>query len=300
MALDFFSKLSSLFSSDKRIDVSRRFEILREAVAGTMSNFHMVRDITNGKTVGLKLLDVEKTSQFEGRFKSLNKPSEGEIGLKLKHPRIVETYEYGETKAGQQYILMEFLEGYGLNTLIQDKSPLLNDKRLILIKHMIESIDALHKAGYIHRDICPRNFIVAPDGKSLKLIDFGLTLPAQKEYMMPGNRTGTPLYMAPEIVRRRPTDHRLDLFSFGVTAFYLLAGEHPWPTVDTTGKGALQHDTHPPGSLTELRPKVNRLLAKTIHQCLAANAADRPASAEKIIQTLRPITHEDAKEPGVK
>lgn len=293
MAQSFFSKFQSLFK-EQRIDVSARFELLRDAVSGTMSNFHLARDIQTGKHVGLKLLDPEKTAAFESRFKGLNKPSEGKIAMSLHHPRIVETYEFGETKSGFYYIMMEFVQGAGLNNLIPNKDPVLNGNRLILIRQMLEAIDVVHKAGYIHRDICPRNFIVAPDGKSLKLIDFGLTVPAEPPYMQPGNRTGTPLYMAPEIVRRRLTDQRVDVFAFGVTAFYLLCGEHPWPSSDTTGKAALQHDTEKPASLLELRPKTDKTLAKVIQQCIAANANDRPQTAEAIIRALRLVEHEDA------
>jgi serine/threonine-protein kinase len=292
MAQGFFAKLQGLFK-DQKVDVSARFELLRDAISGTMSSFHLARDIATGKQVGLKLLDPEKTASFEGRFKGLNKPSEGKIATSLKHPRIVETYEYGETKSGQQYIVMEYVPGTGMNILIPMKDPVLNGNRLTLIRQMLEAIDAVHKAGYIHRDICPRNFIVAPDGKSLKLIDFGLTLPAAPVYMQPGNRTGTPLYMAPEIVRRRPTDQRVDIFAFGVTAYYLLAGEHPWPSSDTTGKAALQHDTMQPIPLVKLRPQVNKTLAKVIHQCISANPADRPQTIEAVQRALRSVTSED-------
>jgi serine/threonine-protein kinase len=296
--MSFFSDLQTKFQSlfkkpNPKIDISTRFELVRDAIDGTMSNFHAARDISTGKTVGLKLLKKDKTEEFEKRWRGLKKPSEGEIALSLKNPRIVETYEYGETTTGLQYILMEFLPGLGLNVVIQDKCKLIMGKKLQLIRQILESIDAVHKAGYVHRDICPRNFIVAPDGNSLKLIDFGLTLPALPAYFQPGNRTGTPLYMAPEIARRRATDQRVDIFSFGVTAFYMLAGEPPWPAVDTTGKGALAHDTIAPASLTELYPKVNRLLAKTIHACLAANPSERPANAETILRTLKPIRFEE-------
>jgi eukaryotic-like serine/threonine-protein kinase len=294
MASGFLAKLQSFFSQDARVDVSARFEILREAISGTMSSFHLARDIKNGNQVGLKLLDPEKTAAFEARFKGLNKPSEGAIAMSLKHPRIVETYEYGYTTTGLQYIEMEFVKGTGLNVLIPMKDPVLDGNRLLLIRQMLEAIEAVHNAGYIHRDICPRNFIVAPDGKSLKLIDFGLTVPATPPFMQPGNRTGTPLYMAPEIVRRRPTDHRVDVFAFGVTAFYLLAGEHPWPSSDTTGKAALQHDTQQPAVLLQVRPKTDKTLAKTIQQCMAANPNDRPKSAEAITHALRNVSHEDS------
>jgi serine/threonine-protein kinase len=291
MAKGFLSQLQALFG-DQRVDVSARFELLRDAISGTMSNFHLARDIISGKHIGLKLLDKDKTAAFEARFKGLNKPSEGEIAMKLKHPRIVETYEHGYTTTGSQYIMMEFVQGAGMNVMIPQRDPVLDGNRLTLIKQMLEAIDALHKAGFIHRDICPRNFIVWPDGKSLKLIDFGLTVPAEPPYMQPGNRTGTPLYMAPEIVRRRPTDQRVDLFAFGVTAFYLLAGEHPWPSSDTTGKAALQHDTMQPLDLTKVLPKVNKTLAKVVHQCISANPGDRPPTAEAILRSLAKVTNE--------
>ena len=115
---------------------------------------------------------------------------------------------------------------------------------------MAEAIEAVHKAGFIHRDVCPRNFIHNAEDDSVKMIDFGLTVPATKEFLQPGNRTGTPLYMAPEVVRRRPTDQRLDIFAFGVTAYQLLTFTFPWPVNDTTGVGAMSHD-HQPRSILE-------------------------------------------------
>jgi serine/threonine-protein kinase len=81
MALNFLQKLGGMFKS-KRVDVAERFQLLREAVSGTMSSFYMARDRTTGKTVGLKILDQEKTAVFEARFKGLKKPSEGDIALR--------------------------------------------------------------------------------------------------------------------------------------------------------------------------------------------------------------------------
>ena len=118
-------------------------------------------------------------------------------------------------------------------------------------RRLTEALDAVHRAGYIHRDICPRNFIVSPDATSLKLIDFGLTLPIKREYLLPGNRTGTPLYMAPEIVRRKPTDLRVDIFALGVTAYQMWTFDFPWPSGDSTGTGALQHDSRAPTPITQ-------------------------------------------------
>ena len=80
---------------------------------------------------------------------------------------------------------------------------------------MAEALQYVHAQEFIHRDVCPRNFIYESETGNVKLIDFGLSLPARKEFMQPGNRTGTPLYMAPEVVRRRWTDQRLDIFATG-------------------------------------------------------------------------------------
>jgi serine/threonine protein kinase len=246
--------------------------------------------IATTKPSGLKILDTEKTAQFEARFKGLNKPSEGAIAAQLKHPRIVETYEHGTAKDGRQFIVMEFVPGTGMNVLLKQGEPKLVGHHHELIREMAEAIDAVHKAGFIHRDICPRNFIVSPECDTLKLIDFGLTVPAKKEYFLPGNRTGTPLYMAPEIVRRKPTDQRVDIFSFGVTAYQLCSNEFPWPSTDTTGKGALQHDARPPQDILELVPNLNKTLARVIMQCISAEPNNRPDSAEAIVKALKNVT----------
>ena len=281
-------KFTDMFRSNK-LDVSARFELDRHATSGTMSNFHLAREIGTGKTFGLKFLDQEKLQAFESRFKGLKKPSEGQIGIQLVHPRIARTYEFGETVSGQAYILMEFVEGTGLHTLIQDRSPLLEGHRIDLMRDMAEAIAAVHAAGFIHRDICPRNFIVNPQGTHATLIDFGLTVPDKTEFRQPGNRTGTPLYMAPEIVRRRPTDKRVDLFALGVTFYRLLSGEHPWGGSDTSGVAALQHDTNPPTDLLKVCPKVDPRLAKLVMQCLESDREKRPESADFILRTLKGI-----------
>jgi len=291
-AMSFFDKIKTYFKSDK-LDVSTRFDFSREAISGTMSKFRRAYDIENGRTVGLKILDDEKYELFEARFKGLNKPWEGEIALKFKHENIVETYEIGTTTTGSKYVVMEFIEGSGLNTLIHASDSGLKGNRLELMRQMTAALSVVHKAKFIHRDICPRNFICAPDYQSVKLIDFGLTLPNEPPYRLPGNRTGTPLYMAPEIVRRRSTDHRVDLFALGITFYRLCTFEHPWSSGDPTGKAALAHDTEKPTDIREYQPKMNPALADLIMKCVEPDANSRPESAERIGQVLASISQEE-------
>ena len=171
--------------------------------------------------------------------------------------------------------------------MILTQDPSLEGHRLKLIEQMAQALHHVHQQGFIHRDTCPRNFICLSGATELKLIDFGLTLPAQPAFTQPGNRTGTPLYMAPEIIRRRKTDFRVDIFAFGVTAFQLCTFGFPWPVGDASGAAALTHDTKPPTDICKLCPSIDKKIARTIMQCLAANPLDRPESLEVVLRAVR-------------
>ncbi len=290
--MSLLKKFKSLLKGGK-LDVKSRFELLREAVSGSMSKFYMARDRKTGQVVGLKILDPKQTAAFESRFVGLSKPSEGEIGQTIDHPRIAKTLEYGKTTTGKDYILMQYIEGAPLNALLLNRSDLFQGNRVRLIRHMAETIGAVHDAGFIHHDVCPRNFVLSPDGKSLTLIDFGLSVPATKEFMHPGNRTGTPNYMAPEVVRHRPTDQRLDIFAMGVSAYELCTYELPWPHAEHNGKAALLHDTIPAVKILDRCERLNEHLAETIMQCIASDPGDRPTCGE-FLRTVRGLTSEYA------
>jgi len=290
--MGFLDKLQSLLKSEK-VDLNLRFDLLTEGLAGTMSKFHRARDRQHNRIVGLKICDPEKLALFEARFPGLNKPSEGEIAEALQHESIVETYEHGISTKDEHYIVMDYLFGPGLHVLVRERDERLAGKRVRLIRQMAEALEAVHNAGYIHRDICPRNFICSEDIESLKLIDFGLTLPDTAPFRQPGNRTGTPMYMAPEIVRRRTTDRRVDIFAFGVTAYELLTFQLPWPEAEATGRGALTHDTVKPVPLLELRPKVSRTLADAITVCMSANPNNRPKSMDLFLRRIRKVEAEE-------
>jgi serine/threonine-protein kinase len=276
-----------------KVDVASRYEILREAVSGTMSNFHMARDRHSEQIVGLKILDKAKTDALEARFKGLRKPTEGEIAASIQHPRIVTTHSHGITTNDEQFIVMEYLDGPGLNSLVIGRSKLLEGNRLALTRQAAEALEAVHAAGYIHRDICPRNFVCSKDATSLKLIDFGLTVPAEKEFMLPGNRTGTPNYMAPEVVRRKATDQRLDIFAFGVSIYELFAFELPWQR-GSDGRAAMAHGLSDPPPLRKFYPKVNPTLEAAIHKCMEADPANRFPSMGQFLKSISRLKHEDA------
>ena len=289
--MGFLDQLKSLFAGD-RLDVRSRFELLREAISGTMSQFYMARDRRTDEIVGLKILDRQKTAAFEARFKGIDKPTEGEIAIQFDHPYIVQTYEHGVTTEGSQYLEMEFLEGAGMNSMLIAKDGILDGRRVKYIRQVAEAIAVVHEAGLIHRDLCPRNLLLTGDNETLKLTDFGLSVPATKFFLLPGNRTGTPNYMAPELVRRHRTDKRLDIFAFGVTAYEICTFELPWHR-GTTGMAAMTHD-QPPTDVRKYRPQINPDLAKAIHYCIKPDVKKRCPSMDRFLRMIRNVSHEDA------
>src|SRR5690606_19738067 len=138
---DSFKAVFQKKDGPKKLNVRQRFEILREAISGTMSKFYQARDRQTGQVVGLKLLNPEQTAQFEGRLKGLNTPSEGEISYKLQHRNIVKTYEYGTTTDGEPYLVQEFIDGPGLNSLlIGNNREILEGIRMMLIRQVGEAL----------------------------------------------------------------------------------------------------------------------------------------------------------------
>lgn len=285
--MSFFSKL---FGKPK-LNYRKRYELLQAAISGTMSKVYKARDRETDQLVALKILDMQKTAAVEARFKGQNKPSEGEISIQFDHPYIVKTLDQGLTTDGDQYIVMEYLEGTGLNNVLTVQEDLMAGARLFFIRQVAEALQEVHDKGFIHRDICPRNLLFVGDASALKIIDFGLTVPNRPPFTDPGNRTGTANYMAPELVRRKKTDQRLDIFSFGVTIYEMCTRELPWPRGDT-GNAAMAHNEQGE-SIFSYRPQINKVLAKAIHKCIEPEPSERFSEMKQFLRAIVKIENED-------
>lgn len=281
---------------NKKLDVQKRFLLQKAAISGTMSKFYQAVDRKTNQTVGLKILDLNKMKAVEDRYKKYGKvgqkPSEGEIAMMFDHPYIVKTFEHGLTTDNEPYLIMEYLEGTGLNNILLIKQDLLAGGRLNYIRQCAEALDVVHDNGFIHRDYCPRNLLFSGDGTALKLIDFGLTVPNKSPFTEPGVRTGTANYMAPELVRRKPTNQRVDIFAFGVTMYELCTKELPWPRGQSGGLAAMAHD-QPATPILDYKPNLNPVLAQAIHKCMEPDPLRRFASMKEFLQAIRRIESEE-------
>ncbi|MSR58206.1 MAG: serine/threonine protein kinase [Planctomycetaceae bacterium] len=289
--MKFFKKLFQRKRKLPRTDVTKRFELIGRVGQGSMSRVFRARDTRSGRIVALKILDKEKTQRFEARFSpELNKPSEGEIAVTLKHPHIVETSEWGTTLEGEMFLVMEFIEGLSLSYLVDVQNELMRSKRLRFMIQLGEAVRYFHEQGWIHRDICPRNVMLSGDNQ-VKLIDFGLVVPNTPPFQAPGNRTGTANYMAPELIKRQRTDQRIDVFSFAVTCYEMYTKRYPWAGAETL-EMVVQHINMPPVDIRDLVPGIDDQIAMTIMKGLSGDPAKRYPQVLPMIQRFREVNAE--------
>lgn len=120
----------------------------------------------------------------------------------------------------------------------------------------------------------------------IKLIDFGLAVPNTPAFRRPGNRTGTANYMAPELIRRAPTDERIDVFSFGVSMYETLTGGLPWESAESM-QAMLQHLNSPPRDPRELKEDLDEELVRVLTKALERDPKDRYHSMREVVAELR-------------
>jgi serine/threonine protein kinase len=291
----FLDSLKSLFGGGSReVNVAKHFDLRGKTGQGSMSKVYQAYDRDLGRTICLKLLDKVKTAAFEAKFKKrgLKKPSEGKICTALKHPRVVTTFEHGVTTKGEPYLVMEWVEGAGLNYLIETKSAKLNGNRINIMLQLCDAIQYLHDQKFLHRDLCPRNIMVTKDG-DVKLIDFGLTIPYEPAFCHSGNRTGTVDYIPPEVIKGAKTDHRVVVFALGVTAYEVITGSLPWERSPSSEETIRRHLNTPARNPKDVMPNLDDELCKVLLKCVDRDANVRYPSARAFKEALENVSKQD-------
>ena len=190
------------------------------AAFGGMGAVYRGRQMSLDRPVAIKILPPEFGQQedFAERFKS-----EARAMAKLNHTHIVAVYDFGITKEGHLYLVMEWVEGQTLHTLIQ-KGSIPVRKTAGLAMQLCDALAFAHHNKILHRDIKPGNIMISEDDQ-VKVADFGLARPITGE--AEENPFGTPDYAAPEILGKRAVDQRADIFAAGVVLYEMLTGRVP-------------------------------------------------------------------------
>ncbi len=169
------------------------------------------------KTVRSELLDSETAAEYLKRFRR-----EAQAAGGLSHPNIVGIFDVGD-----DYLVMELVEGRTLQQLLRQVGKLETAEALRILGPLAEALDLAHAAGIVHRDIKPANIMVQPDGGP-KLMDFGVAHLETTLMTAGGQFLGSPSYMAPEQIKDGAATPRTDLFAFAVVAYEMLTGQRPF------------------------------------------------------------------------
>ncbi len=190
------------------------------AAFGGMGAVYRGRQVSLDRPVAIKILPPEFGMQedFADRFKS-----EARAMAKLNHTHIVGVYDFGITKEGHLYLVMEWVEGQTLHTLIHNGNIPVR-KAASLAMQLCDALAFAHHHKILHRDIKPGNIMISEDDQ-VKVADFGLARPITGE--AEENPFGTPDYAAPEILGKGAVDQRADIFAAGVVLYEMLTGRVP-------------------------------------------------------------------------
>jgi serine/threonine-protein kinase len=213
---------------------------------------------------------------------------------RLSHPNTVQIYDFGVSEDGRMFIAMEYLRGINLSELLLVEGSVVYPRAVHIVRQVAASLDEAHALGLIHRDIKPLNVMLCRIGGSfdhVKVLDFGLVKQIGEDAGLKGdgatrNIQGTPLYMAPERLRKgAPVDQRSDIYSLGVLLYVLLSGRSPFSSEDELAviQEILQGNTQPFRAASQQIPPELKLLTM---RCLSIDPELRPQSAVEVIREL--------------
>ena len=263
------------------------YTIERELGGGGMSRVFLAEETRLGRHVVVKLLSPESGAGVSAeRFER-----EIRLAARLQHPHIVPLLAAGDVD-GLPYYTMPYVAGASLRERLQAGSIPLNEAQGIL-RDVAKALSYAHRQGIVHRDIKPENVLLS-EGTAM-VTDFGVaraisaatTVAGDGTLTQTGTQIGTPAYMAPEQAAGDPNvDFRADLYAFGVMAYELLAGQHPFAARRTAHALVVAHMTEAPKNLTTHSTNITLSMASVVMQCLGKDPLERPESASAIVAAL--------------
>jgi len=269
------------------------YRIQEEIGRGGMGVVYAARDERLGRTVALKVLPRAVSKDAKARERLAR---EARAAAALSHPGIATVYALEEFD-GELYLASELVRGTTLRATLADRR-LPSPRVLEILRQLADALDAAHRQGIVHRDLKPENVLLTADGR-IKVVDFGIArslTPASDGppvLTLTGTALGTPGYMAPEQIRGEAVDARADIFAFGVIAYELAAGEHPFGGSDPASLVERLVADRPPLSRTLDPPALDTI----VRRCLRADRGDRFASGVELLDALRAVADDGSVMP---
>ncbi|MDD3836748.1 MAG: protein kinase [Phenylobacterium sp.] len=266
-----------------------RYEIRERIGQGAMAEVFRAFDPEIGRDLAVKVLKGEfrENAQYAARFLR-----EAKAAGALSHPNIVTIYDVGQD-GGYPYIAMELLEGEPLDAVLERYGRLPADDVLSIGLQLVDALSYAHGLGVVHRDIKPSNIVLAPDGRGVKILDFGIARVAEAHVdeaetlrTQAGQVLGTPRYMSPEQALGQEIDGRSDLFSTGTVLYELLTGRRAFDG-SSAATLALQITQQDPPPIADFAPDAPRGLQFIIGKLMAKRPDRRFADGAQAAEAFR-------------
>jgi serine/threonine protein kinase len=261
--------------------LNNRYRLLSQIASGGMAVVYKAHDTALNRVVAVKILreTFANDVDFRARFQS-----EAQAAANLAHPNIVTVYDFGQDGT-RSYIVMEFVDGRDLKSVIRAEAPLQLDRAIDLIVQACAALGYAHRAGLVHCDVKPQNMLVTNDGR-LKVTDFGIAraisamVPRDVETVW-----GTPHYFSPEQAAGEPPTPASDVYSLGVVLYEMLAGRLPFEG-DNHTELAMAHLRDEPPPLTAINPSVPIQIEQIINKVMSKEPSNRYRTADQLGRIL--------------
>jgi serine/threonine-protein kinase len=276
------------------------YRIVAKLGEGGMGVVYLAEHQVLGKKAAVKILlpELSKNEDIVSRFFN-----EARAATLVKHPGIVDIFDFGHHTSGCAYIAMELLEGESLAARMKrERLPV--GLSIELVRQIASALTPLHARGIVHRDLKPGNIFLVSDsaiscGIRVKLLDFGIaklagdTDPGLKTRT--GALVGTPVYMSPEQCRGTgEVDHRADIYALGCLMYTMVAGRPPFVS-QGVGDIIAAHIYQQPTPLSQIVPSVSLRAQRLVAKMLAKSPGDRQQSTAELIAELDLL---DGRQPG--
>ena len=265
--------------------LNNRYQLEAPLGSGGMAVVYKAKDHMLERTVAIKVLreDYSRDTAFRERFHQ-----EAKAAANLTHPNIVTVYDFG-MDSGRLFIVMEYVEGTNLYSLLQSRGRLSVEESLPLIIQICAGIGFAHRSGLVHCDVKPHNFLITKDGR-VKVTDFGIARALSS--ILPEERTdivwGSPQYFSPEQAGGGAPSPASDVYSLGVVMYYMLTGRLPFTASSATELAQLHRSAVPlpPRHYnTSIPPNLEQIILKV----LSKEPSQRYRTADQLGQVLKTL-----------
>jgi len=265
------------------------YELIERVGSGGMGEVWRAKHERLSRPVAIKIAHAEyvQTEEQQARFSE-----EARTTALVRSPHTAELYDYGTTCDGRHYYAMELIEGENLQDLVQNEGAQSVSRVVEVLTQAARALAEVHDRGLVHRDIKPSNIVLSDQGAEanfVKVVDFGLVEPVRREARAPESVSGSPPFMAPELVVGGDLDGRVDVYALGCVGYFMLTGEHVFSGSSPLEIIGRHVSLAPEPPSLRVGQAIDHALERLILECLSKDPSRRPRDGAALLTRLESI-----------